>query len=92
MTRNSNQVSTGDRIAVVSPTRQGRSLNLADMLEDGKTPQQITTLKIPMALLTFGAQDPHQIQGVGFWWNKTRPNINRDFRLVIEKIALATLN
>ncbi len=64
------------------------SANLADATDDNKTPARTTTLKIPMILLTYWGHDTHQIQGIGFWWDKTRANINRDFRLVVDKIAL----
>ena len=66
--------------------------NLSDVSEDGKTPSETTVLKIPMSLFTklwATGKDTHHIKGIVFPWGKTRPNSNRDFRLVIEKIALA---
>jgi hypothetical protein len=33
--------------------------------------------------------DATKIAGIGFFWNDTRPNVERDFRLTIDRIALA---
>lgn len=65
------------------------SANLADATENGRTPDQTTKLVMPMILFTFWSQDTSQIQAIGFSWDKTRPNIQRDYRLIIDKIALA---
>jgi len=65
------------------------SANLADAAEDGKTPEQTVTLKIPMCLFTFWMNDIQHVQGFGFVWGKMRPGSERDFRLVVDKIALA---
>jgi hypothetical protein len=65
------------------------SANLADGTPDGRTPDQTTTVVLPMLLFTyFGDHDSSQVRGIGFTWPKTRANIDRDYRLVIEKIAL----
>lgn len=63
--------------------------NMADVAEDGKTPKQTVTLKFPMILLTYWGNDASHVQGIGFTWGKSRPTTDRDFRLVIDKIALA---
>ncbi len=65
------------------------SANFADATEDGKTPAQTTTIRIPMVAFTFWGLDSHDVQAIGFTWSKTRSNSARDFRLVIDKIALA---
>jgi hypothetical protein len=64
--------------------------NLATVSSDKRTPDKLVTLVIPMSLLSGGAfNDITKITGIGFPWNKTHDYNNRDFRLVIEKIALA---
>ena len=64
--------------------------NLATVSPDKRTPDKLVTLIIPMSLLSGGAfNDITKITGIGFPWNKTHDYNNRDFRLVIEKIALA---
>lgn len=65
--------------------------NLADATKDGRTPAQTTTLVIPKVLFTFWPQegDPKKITSVGGEWNEARSNQQRDFRLVIDKIAFA---
>jgi hypothetical protein len=64
--------------------------NLADVTEDERTPDKTTVLKIPMILFTKQtANNSTKIQAVGFFWSQTRASSNRDFRLVIDKIALA---
>ncbi len=68
---------------------QVASANLADATDDGVTPKETTTLKIPMVLLTFYGHDTKDIQGVSFKWSKGRATTNRNFRLVIDKIAFA---
>lgn len=65
------------------------SANFADAVEDGKTPAETTTIRIPMVAFTFWGLDSHDVRAIGFTWGKTRANSNRDFRLVIDKIALA---
>lgn len=66
------------------------SANLADGTADERTPDQTTTIVLPMLLFTyFGDHDSSQVRGVGFTWPKARANVDRDYRLVIEKIALA---
>lgn len=64
--------------------------SLADPTADKVTPEKTTVLKFPMILVRFWDMDKTgEVQAIGFPWSKTRPDINRDFRLVIEKIALA---
>ena len=66
------------------------SASLADATADNKTPEATTVLKFPMALVRFWDMDKTgEVRSIGFPWSKTRPEINRDFRLVIEKIAVA---
>lgn len=63
---------------------------LAAFAPDKKTPKEMVTLKLPMFLFTNGALgDTTKIIGIGFPWGKAHAYQNRDFRLVIEKIALA---
>lgn len=63
--------------------------NLADVAADEKTPSETVTLKIPMLLFTQSPNDPSKIKSIGFYWSSTRPNMNRNFTLVINRIALA---
>ena len=64
--------------------------SFADVAENSKTPAQMVTLKIPMVLFTqLASGDVSAVHGFGFPWNKAHDNQNRDFHLVIEKIALA---
>lgn len=66
------------------------SANLADGTPDGKTPDKTTTVVLPMMLFTyFGDHDSSEVRGVGFIWPKARASVNRDYKLIIEKIALA---
>lgn len=66
------------------------SANLADGTPDGKTPDKTTTVVLPMMIFTyFGDHDSSQVRGIGFTWQKARANVNRDYKLIIEKIALA---
>jgi len=67
------------------------SANLADATKDGRTPDKTTTLVIPKVLFTFWPQDgdPTKLAAIGGEWNAGRSNQQRDFRLVIDKIALA---
>lgn len=69
----------GERVGIVS---------LADVNDD-KTPALTTTLVIPLLLFTNSIVDCHHITAVGFMWGDARANVNRDFRLVIDRIALA---
>jgi hypothetical protein len=67
-------------------------VGLAEVAEDGKTPSKMVTLKVPLSLFakpSNPAVDVKHLNGVGFYWDKTRETSNRDFKLVIEKIALA---
>jgi hypothetical protein len=67
-------------------------MGLAEFTADSKTPSKITTLKVPLSLFAKSHNpnaDVKHINGVGFYWDKTREGTNRDFKLVIEKIALA---
>jgi hypothetical protein len=67
-------------------------LNTADFTDDQKTPAETTTIRVPLSLLAKPKDpnaDPRHVKGVGFYWDKTRPNIDRDFRIIIEKIVLA---
>ena len=64
--------------------------NLADATTNGKTPDQTTVLKFPMILVRFWDQSKTgEVQAIGFPWAKTRSEINRDYRLIIDKIAVA---
>lgn len=65
--------------------------NLADATKDGRTPDQTTTIVIPKVLFLFWPQegDPKKIASVGGEWNDARSNQQRDFRLVIDRIAFA---
>lgn len=65
------------------------SANLADATDNNRTPDTMTTLRIPMVLMTFWGHDTQDIRAIGFTWSKGRPTSQRDFRLIIEKIALA---
>lgn len=66
------------------------SANLADGTPDGKTPDKTTTVVLPMMLFTyFGEHDSSAVRGIGFTWQKARANVHRDYKLIIEKIALA---
>ena len=48
------------------------------------------SIVLPMLLFTyFGDHDSSQVRGIGFTWQKARANINRDYHLVIERIARA---
>ena len=63
---------------------------IASMAEDGRTPKDMVTLKIPMDLLTKSAfNDIGHIRSVGFHLPKTGANMDRQLRLIVEKIALA---
>lgn len=63
--------------------------NLAD-LNEGETPDKTVTLAFPLMLFVNGAQcDVRHITAIGFPMDKTRAEVNRNFRLVIDKIALA---
>jgi hypothetical protein len=63
--------------------------NLADVTEDEKTPATTVTLDIPMVLFVKGSpNDAAHIRGLAFAWGDTHPEQNRDFHLVIDKIAL----
>lgn len=65
------------------------SANLADGTPDRKTPEKTTEVVLPMMLFTyFGDHDSSAVRGIGFTWDKTRPNVERDYTLVIERIAL----
>jgi hypothetical protein len=67
-------------------------VGLAEVAEDSKTPSRMVTLKVPLTLFAKSrnpAVDVKHINGIGFYWDKTRETANRDFKLVIEKIALA---
>lgn len=64
--------------------------NLATVSPEKRTPDKMITLVIPMSLLSGGAfNDITKITSIGFPWNQTHDYNNRDFRLIIEKIALA---
>jgi len=65
------------------------SANIADACDDGKTPAQTVTINIPVVLFTLWMHDLKKVSGVGFTWDKTRAGSERDFRLVVDKIALA---
>jgi hypothetical protein len=70
----------GERLGAVS---------LADGSVDIKTPATTTVLKFPMIMVRFWDMDKTgEVQAIGFPWSKTRPEVNRDFRLVIDKIAV----
>lgn len=65
------------------------SANLADGTEDGKTPATTTTVILPLLIFTyFGEHDTSAVAAVGFTWPKARANVERDFRLIVERIAL----
>jgi hypothetical protein len=80
-------------IALFDPKDQWPTImGLAELTEDGKTPSKTVTLKVPLSLFAKTrnpAVDVKHINGIGFYWDKTRETSNRDFKLVIEKIALA---
>lgn len=64
--------------------------NLAAVAKDGKTPDQMTTLTIPMSVLIDGTSfDVSKVSAVGFRWGPAGENQDRSFRLVIEEIAFA---
>lgn len=63
--------------------------NLADVAEDEKTPSETVTLKIPIVLFTSSPNDPSKIKSIGFYMTATRPNMNRNLTLVIDRIVLA---
>jgi hypothetical protein len=63
--------------------------SMADVAADKKTPSQTVTLKFPMVLFTVWGKDASHIRAIGFVWDKTRPSVSREFRLVIDKISLA---
>ena len=64
--------------------------NLADVAEDGKTPQTTTELAIPMSLFWKDSpNDAHHIKCIAFPWGDTHPFLSRDIHIVIDKIALA---
>jgi hypothetical protein len=64
--------------------------NLAAVAKDGKTPDQMTTLTIPMSVLIDGTSfDVSKVAAVGFRWGPAGENQDRRFRLVIEEIAFA---
>ena len=66
------------------------SANLADGTPDGRTPDKTTTIILPTLLFTyFGDHDASQVRGIGFTWSQARATVDRDYRLVIERIALA---
>jgi hypothetical protein len=68
------------------------TMGLAELTPDDKTPSKMVTLKVPLSLFAKSRNpevDIKHINGVGFYWDKTRETSNRDFKLVIEKIALA---
>jgi hypothetical protein len=66
------------------------SVNLADVADDEKTPSQMVTLKIPMVLFTqLAGNDTSEIKAIGFHWGKTHDYMDRDFRIVVERIVLA---
>lgn len=67
-------------------------LNTADFTEDQKTPAETTTIRVPLSLLAKPKDanaDAKHVKGIGFLWDKTRPNVDRDLRIVVEKITLA---
>ena len=66
------------------------SASLADPTPDKKTPDKTTVLKFPMGLIKFWDMDKNgEVQAIGFPWSKPHLNMIRDFRLIIDKIALA---
>lgn len=70
-------------------TRCG-GFNLTVVTEDGKTPAEMTTLRIPMVLFVKTSWgDPTKIKNVAFKWGKTHDYNNRDCRLVVERVVLA---
>lgn len=64
-------------------------VGLADLCEDGRTPDRMTVLKIPLMLFHKAPNDTAHISGIGFSWGKTHDYTNRDFRLVIDRVSLA---
>ena len=68
----------GERVGLAS---------LADYTPDIKTPAETVTLKIPMMVMLRSPNDPSSIEGVGFYWGDGRATQNRDFRLVVDRIA-----
>jgi len=64
--------------------------NLAIVAKDGKTPDRMVTLIVPMSMLIDKTSfDVSKISAVGFRWGPAKKNYHRNFRLVIEKIAFA---
>jgi hypothetical protein len=63
--------------------------NLADMAEDQKTPRETVELFIPMLYFVRPGFDSTQISAFGFPVIAGRPEVDRDFHVIIEKIALA---
>lgn len=64
--------------------------NLAAVAKDGKTPDRMTTLTIPMSALIDGTSfDVSKVAAVGFRWGPAGETHDRRFRLVIEEIAFA---
>lgn len=77
-------------VLINAQDQRAGGVSLADVAEDGRTPDKMVTLKIPMILFTqLAGNDTSQIKGIGFYWNKAHDYQDRDFRLVVEKIALA---
>ncbi len=66
------------------------AVNIASVTDDEKTPSEMTTLKVPMLLVRgYADADSTQAAGVRFLFAKTHDYNNRDFRLIVEHIAVA---
>lgn len=64
--------------------------NLAEAAPDSKTPEVRTEVSLPMVMFTaVGELDSSKVAGVGFFGKAATSNTNRDYRIIIEKIALA---
>jgi len=69
--------------------RQGVA-SLADGTATQIDPDKTTVLKYPMTVVRCWDGDKNgEVQAIGFPWGKKNPDTQRDYRLVIEKIALA---
>jgi hypothetical protein len=78
----------GPSVYNVAGDRVG-GIGLAELAEDGKTPAQTTVLRVPLTLFARSPVDNQHVNAIGFPWGAARKNQNRDFRLVIDRIALA---
>lgn len=66
-------------------------VSLADVNEqkEGTTPAETTELRIPTAILIESEVEDKLVTAIGTEWKGTAANVSRDFRWVIDRIALA---